>query len=52
MVQTPTKNLTLEEFLRLPETEPASPSPNRWRLTLSSSINSRAVQYSKPDCSR
>jgi Uma2 family endonuclease len=24
MVQTPTKNLTLEEFLQLPETEPAS----------------------------
>ena len=24
MVQTPTKTLTLEEFLKLPETEPAS----------------------------
>lgn len=37
MLQTPTKSLTLEEFLKLPETEPASEY-----------INGRIVQKSMP----
>lgn len=50
MVQTPTKTLTLEEFLQLPETKPASeyingqiiqkPMPHGWLIASLLMVNS------------